>query len=321
MADLTGLVPLVGGVIKGITGAIVGHKQQKLEQKKAKKAQDRILAESRKLDEYLTKANTFLLDNMYDEAAQTEAIKRIAEVYDIASADMKKAIEQGANEAIITMQEQYGWSVEDLNVQLDKFKTVMSEQSRDFRKTWEKGFNKMQGALVQRRLGGTEASRAAAAKELEKLQLGEKEIGKRTAETEEEFARRKSRLAEQLQSNIRGIKSQAASEIARQRGTMAIAESQAIEAQRRYMEDINRRLGLQGLEMEAEVGRTKSALGMERERLEEIERTPAWLGGLAGFSGALGAGEAGKDIYTGLKGLFSTKEKTKPEKTTLPKTD
>lgn len=251
------------GIMGGIGGLISSSKERK-----QKEAQAKALEENTKvIDENIKRIQQFVQDNQYSPEAIEEGVRRIGTIYENAEGKVRDSIRIGVESAIEQMQDQYGWSVEDLNTQLSEFNRVMTEQSDNFRREWKEGFQKAQDTMVRRRLGGSEANISFGKEALK--QLGEKEtkISKERGRVEQEFARQKQRLGGQLQSNIRTARQQAASTLASQLAGLEIGKGTGQEQQRQRMEAINRQLGQFGLGQETQAELSKALLKTQAETL------------------------------------------------------
>ena len=150
--------------------------------------------------------------------------------------------------------------------------------------------------MVNRRLAGSEAERAAASKEFDKLQKGQSKIAEKIGNTEEEFAHMKTRLGEQLTSNVGTTQLKFKSELARQLGGLALSrgqmEEQAISGAGATNLALQQMGLLEGISGEQQIG----ALGAEGERLRpdaERSKAGAFFGGLGdGLIGGLSGGGA-----------------------------
>jgi len=262
------------GILQGVAGGIAANESAREEQYYAGERANAYENQAAVITAQIEKIRQYVEDNQYSDAAIQKAIDNIGTLIDNASAQMQEAINIGMQSAIENMQQQYGWSVEDLNVQLADFEDAMEKSSNKFRIAWKEGYDQARSNMVKRRLAGSGADISFGKQALKQLTEGEKEITGQYSRTQQEFARQKERLAQQLQGNIRTARQNAAAQIAQTIGSMELQKGTQQEATRQRMEDINRALGQFGFTQTQQAELSRSLLEGEQSNQEAIANRP-----------------------------------------------
>jgi len=280
-----GVLGALGGTLAGITGAQARQRQSGALRQEA----DAIDSQIREIDEFVSR-------NQMDP---NEAVKRIANIMESASAEVRASINTGLQAAVSQMRDAYGWSVQDLNQQLAEMNDIFEKNTDKFKKEWRNSYNTMKDTMVTRGLGGSEALAAMQAKSASNLQEGVEGLTAEQRKGQEAIARQKTRMAEQLASGIKTAELSAASQLAAQMANLGMQRGQMEESARNRADAYNLSLGqwgignrLQGRQQQSLLRRQASSIGAQ-----PGPGMSGLLGGLGGLSGS----DAVRNIALGLQ--------------------